>query len=172
MKQKITIVLTLFIFNITVLAQNTTTSKEASPKNIEKTIFVCGATMVSINQEMTQKYIKYVAELTKKVKPKICFIPTATYDNPLNIIKWYEYCATINVVPSVLKTFVESDPKQLTFEEQLMDCDAIIVAGGSTINMLAIWKAHGIDTVIRNAYDKGIIWQEAALVFCVGLRAV
>jgi peptidase E len=35
--------------------------------------------------------------------------------------------------------------------------DAIIVGGGSTLNMIAIWKAQGIDTVLKKAYDKGII---------------
>lgn len=35
--------------------------------------------------------------------------------------------------------------------------DAIVVSGGNTLNMLAIWKAHGIDTVLRKAYDKGIV---------------
>ena len=35
--------------------------------------------------------------------------------------------------------------------------DAIIVGGGSTLNMLGIWKAQGIDTVLRKAYDKGIV---------------
>jgi peptidase E len=38
-----------------------------------------------------------------------------------------------------------------------MSMDAIIVGGGSTLNILAIWKAQGIDTVLRKAYDKGII---------------
>jgi peptidase E len=35
--------------------------------------------------------------------------------------------------------------------------DAIIVGGGSTLNMIAIWKAQGIDTVLRKAYEKGIV---------------
>ena len=35
--------------------------------------------------------------------------------------------------------------------------DAIIVGGGNTLNMMAIWKAQGIDTVLRKAYNKGII---------------
>ena len=38
-----------------------------------------------------------------------------------------------------------------------MSMDAIVVSGGNTLNMLTIWKAHGIDTLLRKAYDKGII---------------
>jgi len=57
----------------------------------------------------------------------------------------------------VLKTFLNSSPSQETFEETIMSMDAIIVGGGSTLNMLAIWKAQGIDTVLRKAYEKGIV---------------
>jgi len=38
-----------------------------------------------------------------------------------------------------------------------MQMDAIIVGGGNALNMIAIWKAQGIDTVIAKAYKKGII---------------
>jgi peptidase E len=38
-----------------------------------------------------------------------------------------------------------------------MNMDAIIVGGGNTLNMMAVWKAQGIDTVLRKAYDKGIV---------------
>ncbi len=35
--------------------------------------------------------------------------------------------------------------------------DAIIVGGGNTLNMMAIWKAQGIDVALKKAYDNGII---------------
>jgi len=38
-----------------------------------------------------------------------------------------------------------------------MNADAIFVGGGNTLNMLAIWKAQGIDTALRKAYDSGIL---------------
>jgi dipeptidase E len=150
MKQAIIVILTLLLINRSVIGQSPKPKIDTSTQKIEKTIFACGASI-------EKTYIKYVVELTKKVKPKICFIPTAVYDDPLAIVQWYENCSTLNVIPSVLKTYVESDPKQQTFEEQLLDCDAIFVCGGSTLNMLAIWKAQGIDTVLRKAYEKGII---------------
>jgi peptidase E len=59
--------------------------------------------------------------------------------------------------PYVLRTFLRSSPDQKTYEEEILNFDAIIVGGGSTLNMIAIWEAQGIDTVLRKAYDKGII---------------
>ncbi len=35
--------------------------------------------------------------------------------------------------------------------------DAIVVGGGNTLNMMAIWKAQGIDTVLKKAYNRGIV---------------
>jgi peptidase E len=150
MKPILILIVTLLVVNKNILGQTTITKKDSSTTKVEKTIFACGA-------DINKVYIKYVVGLTKKVRPKVCFIPTAVYDDPLEIIQWYEKCSELNVTPSVLKTYVESNPSQQTFEEQLSDCDIIFVAGGSTLNMLAIWKAHGIDTLLRKAYDRGVI---------------
>lgn len=35
--------------------------------------------------------------------------------------------------------------------------DAIIVGGGNTLNMMAIWKAQGIDIILKKALEKGIV---------------
>jgi len=35
--------------------------------------------------------------------------------------------------------------------------DAIVVGGGNTLNMLAIWKAQGIDVLLKKAYDNGVV---------------
>lgn len=35
--------------------------------------------------------------------------------------------------------------------------DAIIVSGGNTLNMLAIWRAQGVDQILWTAWGKGIV---------------
>jgi dipeptidase E len=35
--------------------------------------------------------------------------------------------------------------------------DGIFVGGGNTLNMIAIWKAQGVDQVLRRAWEKGIV---------------
>ena len=119
-------------------------------KSIDKTIFVYGG-------DFNRTFIHYVAGLTKKSNPKVLFIPTAAADDAYYINNWYSSCVELPLIPYVLWTFINSSPKQKTFDEQILECDAIIVGGGSTLNMLAIWKAQGIDTVLRKAYDRGII---------------
>lgn len=58
---------TLFFFSSLVHGQDTT-------KNINKTIFVTGGSF-------GKPYVLYVASLTNKPNPRICFVPTASADN-------------------------------------------------------------------------------------------
>jgi len=53
-----------------------------------------------------------------------------------------------------------------------MNADAIFVGGGNTLNMLAIWKAQGIDTALRKAYDSGILMRVEVRVRSAGFRMV
>lgn len=116
----------------------------------EKKIFITGG-------RFDRTFIRYVATLTQKENPRVCFVPTASADNIYAIAYWYNDCTDLPLRPYVLRTFIGSNPNQKTFEEELLSYDAIIVGGGSTLNMLAVWKAQGIDTVLRKAYNKGIV---------------
>jgi dipeptidase E len=115
-----------------------------------RTIFAYGG-------QFNKQLMRYVIGLTKKQNPKICFLPTATGDAPTGIIAWYEVCEDLPMRPYVQKVYIASYTTKQTFEEKLLSMDAIIVGGGNTLNMMAIWKAQGIDTVLRKAYDKGIV---------------
>jgi dipeptidase E len=130
--------------------QNSVTSSAEASQQIEKTIFVYGNGLDRI-------FIRFVADLTHKSNPKICFFPTAAADDEHAIGYWFRLCEDLPVTPSVLQTFISSSPEQKTFEEEILGSDAIIVGGGNTLNMIAIWKAQGIDTILRKAYDRGII---------------
>jgi dipeptidase E len=107
--------------------------------------------------EFGKPFMRQIIALTKKSNPKICYIPTASADNPYAINGWYDLCSDLPIRPYVLRTFINSSPEQKTFEETLLSMDAIVVGGGSTLNMMAIWHAQGIDTVLRKAYNKGIV---------------
>lgn len=102
-------------------------------------------------------FVKYTAMLTGKKTPNICFIPTASGDDERYIKSWREICSTLDLVPHVLRVWVSSYSQKKTYEELLQDMDAIIVGGGNTLNMLAIWKAQGIDALLKKAYEKGVV---------------
>ncbi len=102
-------------------------------------------------------FIKEIIKLTGKVRPKICYLPTASGDSEQGIIRWYELVHDLSVEPSVQKVWISSYNQKVSFEEVLLNVDAIVVGGGNTLNMMAIWKAHGIDKVLKKALEKGIV---------------
>lgn len=139
---------TIFLFVFCVLSVNAQDNAKKNPP--DQTIFAFGG-------EINKGFVKYVASLTEVARPKICYVPTGSADNPYNIIYWYEICHDLPVEPHVLRVWVSSFYDGQSFEEILLGMDAIIVGGGNTLNMLAIWKAQGIDTVLHEALQRGII---------------
>ena len=102
-------------------------------------------------------FIKEVIKLTGEERPKICFLPTASADNPYSVANWYELVHDLSVEPHVQRVWISSYTQSVSFEEALLGMDAIVVGGGNTLNMMAIWRAQGIDTVLRKALEKGIV---------------
>ena len=102
-------------------------------------------------------FLRYMASLTGQERPKLCYLPTASADRESGIIRWYENCAPLDVVPSVQASFISSSRMTQTFEEVLLSVDGIVVSGGNTLNQQVIWKAHGIDEVLRKAWDRGFV---------------
>jgi dipeptidase E len=85
--------------------------------------------------------------------PRVCFLPTAQGDDRDAIVTFYERLgARCNATHLRLFGIPRVDVR-----EHLLAQDAIYVAGGNTANMLAVWAAQGIDAVLREAWEAGIV---------------
>src|SRR5690242_19901829 len=102
-------------------------------------------------------FIRYMAALTGKPRPRLCYLPTASADSPQGIITWYQNCAPLEVEPHVQTSFIASTEQPKGWDEVLLSMDGIVCSGGNTLNQQAIWKAQGIDEVLRQAWDRGIV---------------
>jgi peptidase E len=102
-------------------------------------------------------FIRYMAQLTGKKRPKLLYLPTASADRPDGTISWFRSCAPLEVEPYVQNSFIESLSQTQGWDEVLLSMDGIVCSGGNTLNQQAIWKAQGIDVVLRQAWDKGIV---------------
>jgi dipeptidase E len=102
-------------------------------------------------------FIRYAAQLTGKPKPRMLYLPTASADSPSGIIAWFRNCANLDVVPLAQESFIASATQKESWEEVLLGVDGIICSGGNTLNQQVIWKAHGIDAILRTAWDRGIV---------------
>ena len=97
-------------------------------------------------------FIRYMAELTGKKRPKILYLPTASADSDASIVGFYKSCAPLDVEPSYQLSFIESLSQTRGWDEVLLSVDGILCSGGNTLNQQAIWKAQGIDVVLRQAW--------------------
>jgi peptidase E len=90
-------------------------------------------------------------------RPKVCFLPTASGDalayaeTFLTAFRTRPSCA-----PSVLSLF------QRTLDDEalrayLLAQDVVYVGGGNTANLLVVWRVHGVDRLLREAYDRGTL---------------
>ena len=104
-----------------------------------------------------EPFIRYMATLTGKPRPRLCYLPTASADSPSGIISWFKSCAGLNVEPLVQESFIASPRQTKSWEEVFLSMDGIVCSGGNTLNQQAIWKAQGIDVVLRQAWDRGVV---------------
>ena len=102
-------------------------------------------------------FIRYMAELSGKTHPRICYLPTASADSNDGIINFYHQCAELDVEPHVQRSFIESLSQTQSWDDVLLSMDGIVCSGGNTLNQQAIWKAQGIEVVLKAAWDKGIV---------------
>ncbi|MFJ2923686.1 Type 1 glutamine amidotransferase-like domain-containing protein [Streptomyces massasporeus] len=89
-------------------------------------------------------------------RPKVCFVPTASGDAPAYVDQFLSAFKPRDCEPSVLPLFRRQldDAALRTF---LLSQDVVYVGGGNTANLLAVWRAHGVDQVLREAYDRGAL---------------
>lgn len=102
-------------------------------------------------------FIRYMASLTGVRRPKLLYLPTASADSQAGIISWYKSCAPLEVYPLVQDSFIASARQNQSWEEVLLSVDGIVASGGNTLNQQAIWQAQGIDILLRQAWEKGIV---------------
>ena len=96
---------------------------------------------------------KYILDQTEKNDPKICFIPTATGDNEAYKVNYYSTFSKLHCSPSHLDLFKRTP----NLKDLILKQDIIFVGGGNTKSMLAVWKDWGLDILLKEAYEKGVI---------------
>jgi peptidase E len=96
---------------------------------------------------------QYLLDLTGLERPRICFIGTASGDNHEYTAAFYAFFAR-RAEASHLALF---DRRVDDIGAFLGQQDVIYVGGGNTANMLAIWRTHGVDRALKDAWERGVI---------------
>jgi dipeptidase E len=108
------------------------------------TIVACGG--------QTRPLVGWLLGLTGKDDPRVCILGTATGD--ASIPGFYETFHADRCRPSHVALFGIPRPD---WREHLLSRDLIFVGGGNTASMLAVWRAHGVDEVLREAWERGVV---------------
>ncbi|HXZ70574.1 MAG TPA: peptidase E [Streptosporangiaceae bacterium] len=102
-----------------------------------------------------QPFRDYLCGLTGRPGPRIAVLTTATGDDPAIAALacgWFEGSGAevghlaLFPMPSV------ADP-----EDFLLSRDLVFVGGGSVANMLAVWRVHQLDRILRAAWQAGVV---------------
>ncbi|WP_019155158.1 Type 1 glutamine amidotransferase-like domain-containing protein [Robertmurraya massiliosenegalensis] len=96
----------------------------------------------------------YILKQSGKTNPKICFVPTASGDSENYMNRYYEFFEKQACQPSHLSLF---RPPTRDLESYVLEKDIIYVGGGSTKNLLALWKEWGVDSILKTAWEEGIL---------------
>jgi peptidase E len=101
----------------------------------------------------------YVLSLSGQSRPRVCFLPTASGDADHYVVRFYRRfspaCDASHV--SLFRRDQGTGGIENDLEAHLLAQDLIYVGGGSVVSMLGAWRAHGLDTVLRKAWRKGIV---------------
>ena len=97
-----------------------------------------------------------IVELAESPRPKICLLPTASGDPEDQIVRFRRTFGERDCIPQAISLFRLGE-EPIDLREELLGQDVIYAGGGSMVNLLAIWRAHGIDEILRECWREGIL---------------
>jgi len=119
----------------------------------------------------------YILSLARRKDPRVCFLPTASGDSDTYVANFYRAFSQRSCRPVDLALFRRT---VVDLRQFLLEQDVIYVGGGNTANMLAVWRVHGLDAILRECWGSGVVlagssagaicWFEAAVTDSFGLQ--
>lgn len=96
----------------------------------------------------------WILSLAGKPRPRVAFVGTASGDSPTYLVGFYSSFAKLDCVPGHVPLFQRT---ARDLRDHVLSQDVIYVGGGNTANLLAVWRVHGLDGILREAWEKGVV---------------
>jgi len=105
----------------------------------------------------TTEIDKEIIGLAGKPSPRLLFIPTASSDaeSYVNAVKGH-FGRTLKCEIDILYLIKERPTKE-AIEAKILSSDIIYVGGGNTLKMMKLWREYGLDEILQQAYQNGIV---------------
>ena len=97
----------------------------------------------------------FVLSLTGAPLPRVLFLPTASGDPTAQITAFYGRFGR-TAAASHLSLFRRHGSGR-SLADIVLEQDVVYVGGGSLRNLLAIWRAHGLDELLVEAWRRGVV---------------
>jgi len=88
-------------------------------------------------------------------RPRFCYLPTAAGDSPVGTAAAYEAFMGRDVAVSHVALFPMPNVAEL--RGHLLSQHVIWVGGGSVAGLLVMWRLHGLDAILREAWEAGVV---------------
>jgi len=93
---------------------------------------------------------------TSRPVRRLCYIRTAAGDRQDAIDHYTAWFAERGDVEfSYLRLFTQ--PNVPDVRAHLLSQDVILVEGGSVVNLVAVWRAHGLPEILRECWEAGVV---------------
>ena len=119
------------------------------------TVLALGGGGFSMSDDGASPIDDFLLELTGRSRPRVCFVPTASGDAD-GYSQSFEAAFAGRATTSVLSLF-SHDPWGWSDPAMLLEQDVVYVGGGSTANLLAVWRLHGLPDLLVEAAANGTI---------------
>jgi dipeptidase E len=84
---------------------------------------------------------------------RVLYVPTAGMEEATFTVWWYE-----RMRGRAQMTHLHFFPwPSAPLRKVALEHDVILVTGGNTANALAIWRTHGFDQILREAWEQGVL---------------
>jgi dipeptidase E len=97
---------------------------------------------------------RFVLSLARRERPRVCFVATASGDSEGYVARFYRAFAEHDCRPADLGLF---DRRVGDLRRFVLEQDVVYVGGGNTASLLAVWRMHGLDSILREALDAGAV---------------
>ena len=122
----------------------------------QRTIFAMGGGGFTMEPE-NPALDEYLLTLPPKPVPRVLFLPTASGDAEAQVTAFHETFGDRPCIPTALSLFRLGETGGLSLRDLVLAQDLVFVGGGSMRSMLAIWREYGLDAVLREAWERGVV---------------
>ena len=103
----------------------------------------------------------FILSLSPRRPARACFVPTASADSAAYLVQFYRAFSGRAVATDLTlfdpPSLPRRPPKTSDLSAFVAEQDIIYVGGGNTAHLLAMWRTHGLDRLLRDAWMHGAI---------------